>query len=59
MQPEITIKRDSSCHSWVIVNGSHTSQTPWEDTASAISVKTWLQDKAGGAITVIVDLAYA
>jgi len=55
-ESEVVIRRNELLHRWVIVNGSHESQTPWSDNADAISVMTWLKFKAGGPVKVKVDL---
>jgi hypothetical protein len=53
--PELTIRRDSTKHAWVLVGGAaHGSALPWSDEAPAISVVLWLKTQMNGRVNVIV-----
>lgn len=54
--PEVSIKRDTLAHRWVILQGTHKSETPWSDSADAVSVVTWIKAKAGGPVNIRIQL---
>jgi hypothetical protein len=54
--PEVSIKRDTLAHRWVILQGTHKSETPWADSADAVSVVTWIKTKAGGPVRIRIQL---
>jgi hypothetical protein len=55
--PQKTIRRDSTMHSWVLVNGAApSSPLPWSDEAPAISVVLWLKTQMNGRVSVTVEV---
>jgi hypothetical protein len=54
--PEVSIRRDTLEHRWVILQGTHKSETPWSDSADAVSVVTWIKAKAGGPVNIRIQL---
>jgi hypothetical protein len=54
--PEVLIRRDTLAHRWVILQGTHKSETPWSDSADAVSVVTWIKAKAGGPVHIRIQL---
>ena len=54
--PEVFIRRDTLAHRWVILQGAHKSETPWSDSADAISVVTWIKTRAGGPVNIRIQL---
>jgi hypothetical protein len=54
--PEVSIRRDTLAHRWVIMQGTHKSETPWADSADAVSVVTWIKTKAGGPVNIRIQL---
>jgi hypothetical protein len=51
---QIIIRRNTELHCWVIVGSEAEQKTPWADTASAVSVSTWLKSKHDGVVKVEV-----
>jgi len=55
--PQRTIRRDSTKHAWVLVDGAaHDSPLPWSDDAPAISVVLWLKTQMHGRVEITVEL---
>ena len=54
--PEVSIRRDTLERRWVILQGTHKSETPWSDSADAVSVVTWIKTKAGGPVNIRIQL---
>jgi hypothetical protein len=54
--PEVLIRRDTLAHRWVILQGTHKSETPWSDSADAVSVVTWIKAKEGGPVHIRIQL---
>jgi hypothetical protein len=54
--PEVSIRRDTLAHRWVILQGTHKSETPWSDSADAVSVVAWIKTKAGGPVNIRIQL---
>jgi hypothetical protein len=52
---EVLIRRNPLVHRWVIVAGSRELQTPWVDSADAVSVITWIKTGANGCVLVRVE----
>ncbi len=55
--PQLTIRRDSTKHAWVLVGGAADGKPlPWSDEAPAISVVLWLKTQMNGRVKVAVEL---